>query len=63
MKELVKHDHAVVVRNDETVTIQNNQTFAVGTQDSSPVCVRKFEGQGVCRLGDPLTHNKKNAVG
>jgi hypothetical protein len=23
----------------------------------------QFEGNGVCRLGDPLTHNKKNAVG
>ena len=23
----------------------------------------KFEGKGVCRLGDPLFHNKKNALG
>ncbi len=23
----------------------------------------KFEGKGVCRLGDPLFHNKKNIVG
>jgi hypothetical protein len=23
----------------------------------------KFEGRNVCRLGDPLLHNKKNAVG
>ena len=23
----------------------------------------KFEGQGVCRLGDPLFHNEKNGMG
>ena len=23
----------------------------------------KFEGKNVCRLGDPLFHNKKNAFG
>jgi len=23
----------------------------------------KFEGKNVCRLGDPLFHNKKNAMG
>jgi len=23
----------------------------------------KFDGQGVCRLGDPLFHNRKNAFG
>lgn len=23
----------------------------------------KFEGKGVCRLGDPLFHNKKNTLG
>jgi hypothetical protein len=22
----------------------------------------KFEGKGVCRLGDPLWHNKKNIM-
>ena len=23
----------------------------------------KFDGKNVCRLGDPLLHNRKNAVG
>jgi len=23
----------------------------------------KFEGKNVCRLGDPLFHNKKNTMG
>jgi hypothetical protein len=23
----------------------------------------KFEGQNVCRLGDPLFHNEKNGMG
>jgi len=23
----------------------------------------KFEGKNVCRMGDPLFHNKKNALG
>ncbi len=32
-------------------------------QIMGPVVDVKFEGKNVCRLGDPLFHNKKNIMG